>query len=205
MQCASSGNWASDTSESTLYVLRQTMQPGELQAILQQMYLLYGNAHATIYAMGGASADAGLPRITLSSDGHGEPTASLGGVTVVASDFYGSPKKRWATHAWTYQELFYSTRCTLFAANCVLNSCGHGLHSEERERSISITCGFDTILLHHQPEPRYPAKSPGTPNATSFGDYAVHIASFAERQLSYQSDALKALIAKLADMSTKPY
>jgi hypothetical protein len=178
--------------------------PEELQATLQQMHLVYGNALVTVCAMDGASADAGLARITPSPNQDYEPTADLGGKLVLApSDFYEFPKMNWATRAWTYQEAVYSTRCILFTADRVFYSCGQGLHSEEREAGISITSGLDTTLPHHRAGSGNPVVNTASSNITPFDEYAYHVESFSERKLSFQSDALRAFTAVMSDMSTK--
>ncbi|OAL51013.1 HET-domain-containing protein [Pyrenochaeta sp. DS3sAY3a] len=177
--------------------------PIELQATLQQMHLVYGCALVTICAMDGESADAGLARIRPSNIQNCEPIANLSGFIVVAADFYEFPKMKWATRAWTYQESVYSTRCILFTSNRVFYSCILGLHSEERETGITITSGLDSTLPHHREPPRYQVIDTASSSETAFDEYDAHVESFAERQLSYQSDVLNAFTAVMSDMSTK--
>lgn len=177
--------------------------PIELQATLQQMHLVYGCALVTICAMDGESADAGLARIRPPNIQHCESIANLSSFIVVAADFYEFPKMKWATRAWTYQESVYSTRCILFTSDRVFYSCSHGLHSEERETGITITSGLDSTLPHHREPPRYQVIDTASSSETPFDEYAAHVESFAERQLSYQSDVLNAFTAVMSDMSTK--
>ena len=174
----------------------------ELLKSLKQMHLVYGNALVTICAMQGEDADAGLTRLHPCTDSEFEKTADIRGLCVVASDFYEFDKMKWATRAWTYQESVYSVRCILFSAVRVFFSCSHGLHSEERPDGITITSGFDPTLPHHRVLPKYPTIDTGTSPSTSFDEYAYHVESFSERQLSFQTDILKAFTAVMSDLTS---
>lgn len=87
----------------------------------------------------------------------------------------------------------------------MLYSCSHGLSREEREDGISFTDALDTTLPHLRMQ-RKSLDSFRTKNdsrARALTAYALHVESYTERNLSYQSDILNAFSAIISDFTSQ--
>lgn len=134
-------------------------RPGELQAQILKMDLIYQNAQITIIACAGENPDYGLPGVSL-RERQLQAHASFGKHIMVSA--LSDPRiliksSKWSSRAWTYQEGLLSLRRLVFTDQQVYFEC-HGmyccesmdfplldLHTKNRQSFKKLFCGGEGI------------------------------------------------------------
>ena len=168
---------------------------------LQQISIMseiYQGAYATIVALSGTTANAGIPRVNAnSSQKYYQRSCSINGTHLVelgpALDalYNISP---WATRGWTYQEAVLSSRC-IYIDN---------LQAHFRCSAMSCSESLDELPSEISPKPRKDASGSaadvmGIPSAgirdvreNALSVYSTHAMHYSRRKLGFQTDALHA-------------
>lgn len=144
----------------------------------------------TIVAASGNDANSGLPGVFTMDRKPFQHVEIVQGLNLanampeIWDVFSTSP---WSTRAWTYQERKLSNRLLIFTSNLVYFNCAHTSYQEDR-------C-LETEQLHpelsrfHQNERDHRLI---TRKRTNFETYVKELREYSTRNLSYDSDALKA-------------
>ncbi|KAF2097560.1 HET-domain-containing protein [Rhizodiscina lignyota] len=116
----------------SLCIVQDSVRSWKLNAA--SMDMIYGNAHLTICAADGSSADAGLVAMHNSSSTTEQLIDEvLPGLTLMVSKLAetGIQKSTWNTRAWTFCERLLSKRCLIFTQGRVYFQCRSTAMSED--------------------------------------------------------------------------
>jgi hypothetical protein len=193
------------------------------------MNLIYGGAWATIVALEGDSASAGLSLIHHPQRRSRQVICKIGDLhlaTVLPTLQQQINKSKWATRAWTYQEAFLSPRNIYFTADQVYFSCNilqcceainettspiHLMGYEERfSQLVGCIChaGPDKVLgkgIFRNPVADLPAAGQVDPEAKfkwRLIKYDDLLLNYSVRDMTYSSDALAAIQGILNQLDT---
>ena len=178
---------------------------------IQQMDVVYSQAFATIVAMEGVDADAGLPGIVegtrspqavksiiitgRSPDMAYIPQSSLNEeISVAATPIsfgLALDASKWDTRAWTLQEHLLSKRCLYFSNDCVYFQCNRELNNETDVPEPQISHASSTLenplQILNETE-----TSDDSNVRRSFGAYKSLVEKYTLRELSFPADILNA-------------
>jgi hypothetical protein len=179
-------------------------EPTHLTEQLQQMASIYANSDFTIIAADGYDANYGLRGV----DSHSSPRSykmSFEFTTNFKMIQKPKPESRdgafWHTRAWTFQERAVSPRNLVFTHNTVYWQCRtaiwfenimaepDGITSNESSYSVELS------LIRH---PSYALKVMPWPDIKQ---YFTLVHGYNDRELSFESDALRAFSAVTTTMS----
>jgi hypothetical protein len=178
---------------------------------IQQMDVVYSQAFATIVAMEGMDADAGLPGIVEGT----KSQQSVKSITITgrSPDLAYIPQNplneeisvaatpmsfglaldasKWDTRAWTLQERLLSKRCLYFANDCVYFQCNTELHNETDVPEPKISHASSTLA-----NPLQILSETNTSDDSNFGQtfgaYKSLVEKYTLRELSFPADILNA-------------
>ena len=155
------------------------------------MNLIYSGAYATIVALNGASANAGLPRVSQNSSSGKQSRHSFGPnqrVTTMPSLWHQILQSPWSKRGWTFQEALFSHRCLLFTKYQVYFNCNE-LHCSEAENDIPVQedAGASAFLNSYLKSPKHFTR------ADRHNLLIITINGYIPRRLSYDGDALNAI------------
>lgn len=184
---------------------------------IQRMDFIYSKAFATIVAMHGKDADAGLPgvrggtrepqrlewvRSSRSSPGAEatglEHTPKLSLVSTAPPLQLALELSKWDSRGWTFQERLLSRRCIYFSRWCVYFQCRSSTFCEMGEElpkvgEISMTGPVNPFfsLDAHTSQIGKASVEP-TPKQWDFQVYKELVEMYTSRELSFSSDILEA-------------
>ena len=176
----------------------------ETSTQLQAMGSIYRNSHLTIIAAAGDDPSFGLPGVS-KQPRHSMPEAKIGRMYLreILHISHLVNLSRWDSRGWTYQEGILATRRLVFTEQQVFFEC-HGMCCYE-------TLDLDYAAMHspecEQLESEYFTIPPGRPGERigmfpagyggDAGDIYIQIARYTGRNLSHDSDRLKAFLGIL--------
>ncbi|KAF2973281.1 hypothetical protein GQX73_g408 [Xylaria multiplex] len=192
------------------YCIDQEENSPHKKEMIIQMDQIYANAYATIIAPFGTSARDRLPGVGGPSRYQGR--ATIGEIQLVEISSTGSDTlklSKWATRGWTFQEGFLSTRRLIFMKDQVFFLCNTKF-GKETETSYGHN-PFETMNLKHQismvgrhSDPvvaSFRWMIPHTEDTKPFWALQTFleplIKAYSERNLSMDSDSLKAFLGIL--------
>lgn len=173
---------------------------------LQSMDLVYANADVTLVATASQASSSGLPGVSSRCPRVTQPSVRLKGhtITLVPPDpVHQVRSSAWMTRGWTYQEGLLSRRRLFFSENEMSFEC-HDLVAREAMR---LTPSIERQMCHlfrrlmplswtHKPLETWESyKTDGT-------DLLDKLAEYTGRKLTYQSDALNAMLGILQAHAT---
>lgn len=172
-----------------LWVDKYCIDQNDEQEMVSQMLrmdLIYLNAELTIVAASGNSADAGLPGVS-SVPRTPQPYAKIGNHVLVS--LKGNPKVKmlastWSSRSWTFQEAVLSRRLLIFTEEQVYFECRAANFCE----TVDLLRDWDgwNIFMPSREQRGFPWL------------ILARIAEYSKRQVTYQSDTLKAFLGILA-------
>ncbi|KAF2095083.1 HET-domain-containing protein [Rhizodiscina lignyota] len=160
----------------------------ELEESVAIMDAFYEMSYLTIVAASGSNAYAGLPGIPPTPRNPARlvrevvPGVDL---TTITDMHTWLRQSKYATRAWTMQEEILSNRHLIFVNNQVFFQCQFGLFSEAMNAR-----GQELVNFEH-PASIY-AGVLRDPDDASFTDFSVSMMLYGQRNLTYQSDTLRA-------------
>lgn len=176
----------------------------ETSSQLQAMGSIYRNSELTIIASAGDDPSFGLPGVS-KQPRHSMPEAEIGRMYLreILHISHSVNLSRWDSRGWTYQEGILATRRLVFTDQQVYFEC-HGMCCYE-------TLDLDYAAMHslerQQLESEYFTIPPGRPGERigmfpagyggDAGDIYIQIARYTGRNLSHDSDRLKAFLGIL--------
>lgn len=187
-----------ELGEELLWVDRYCIDQTDLadkQAQVEAMDSIYSNARLTIVANSRSFTYAGLPGVregsrTITS----QHTQLVRRKNYVAADFriLRRNSKGWAERGWTYQEGILSPRCLVFTEQEIILYCREG---RRRESIIHHPYDLPSTYLKSESNDQFPAANAffGLENPEwSFRFYSHLVHQYSDRNLTHDSDALKA-------------
>jgi hypothetical protein len=179
--------------------------PVDRKEMIPRMSEVYGNATLTIIDAAGKDANAGLmgisprngcpikPTIVDIADGTLKLAISLPSLSELVR------KSTWNGRGWTYQEQCLSQRCLYFTDEEVFFNCSEkqwreGYFLDDMDSRAQIRTGppWWTRNLREDRDPAPFSHLGGGTSALNTQDYQSAVRDYSRRQLSYQSDGLKA-------------
>jgi hypothetical protein len=179
-------------------------EPTHLTEQLQQMASIYANSYFTIIAADGYDANYGLRGVDSHSSPRSYEEMSFEFTTNFKMIQKPEPESReafWHTRAWTFQERAVSPRNLVFTHNTVYWQCRTAIWYENiRAELDGITSSdfpesMELSLIDH---PSYALKVKPWPD---IGQYFTLVNGYNNRDLSFESDALRAFSAVTTAMS----
>jgi hypothetical protein len=175
---------------------------------MAQMGFVYQNALFTIIAASGNDCDAGLPGIRPGTRFRPQQLVQAGDITLISSiqhpcDRILTPEtSKWARRAWTFQEELLSPRLLIFTDEQVWWRCPCATWCEDSQLETKDATGFLLTgqTVERSLKERYSKLRPD--------DYFDLVTNYAQRQLSYPSDALNAfagILSMLTDYSNEQF
>lgn len=173
----------------------------EKHSQISKMDMIYAHATATIVAAAGEGADYGLPGVGQTPRKRQPQARMKEGVLVstLPSARGALKSSKWMTRAWTYQEAILSRRLLIFTDHQLYFEC-RGMHcSEAVVKPLSILHTKDKQRLQSVGEPRlFPHNGIGEEP----WDVATRIMEYSTRELTYDFDALKAMMGIFRSFAT---
>ena len=175
---------------------------------IARMGFVFQNALFTIIAASGSDCDAGLPGIRSGTRFKRQILVEAGNITLLSSvqhpyeNILTPDTSKWARRAWTFQEELLSRRRLIFTDEQVWWRCPRATWCEQSQLETEDAIGF---LVSGQEadislRERYSMLRPK--------DYFELVSKFAQRELSYPSDALNAfngILSILTDYSNEQF
>ncbi|KAJ5728598.1 uncharacterized protein N7483_003106 [Penicillium malachiteum] len=176
--------------------------PEELLYTMKAMNKIYGASAFTIIASG-KDATSGLPGVNKSSRQMNPLIGSVDNITL----FHALPDpatewrhpldtSTWNTRGWTYQELYFSQRQFIFAADRIYYNC---------RKLMKMETSPGNVL----PPIKHSSQSLRDSESDPFNQYVTQIREYSGRSLTYPDDILNAFSGVMSDMSErhgiKPY
>lgn len=175
---------------------------------IARMGFVFQNALFTIIAASGSDCDAGLPGIRPGTRFKRQQLVEAGNITLLSSiqrpyeKIITPETSKWARRAWTFQEELLSRRRLIFTDEQVWWQCPHATWCEQSQLETQDAIGF--LVSSQRVEPslkkRYSKLRPK--------DYFELVSKYAQRELSYSSDALNAfngILSVLTDYSNERF
>ena len=160
------------------------------------MNSVYSGAYATIISLNGASAQAGLPRVSHMGSSKKQHRAVFGPNQLVSTmpplwkQIEQSP---WSKRGWTFQEGLFSRRCLLFTNHQVYFHCNN-MQSCEAQDKVTMPDESDKCLAIQNPFLR---SLSGLTFANKHGLFIKMINEYSSRHLSVRKDVLNAVAGLL--------
>ena len=158
---------------------------------------IYQNALFTIVAASGNDCDAGLAGVRPGTRSKRQRSVQAGDITLLSSVQPGgqiltTKTSKWIGRAWTFQEELLSHRGLIFTDEQIWWQCNSATWCEESELetnnpAVAMVPGRSTLSPL---EERY--------SSLRYEDYFDLVSNYAQRQLSYASDALNAFTGILS-------
>lgn len=175
---------------------------------ISEMGVVYQNALFTIIAASGTDCDAGLPGIRPGTRSKEQQLVEAGDITLLSSLQYPSDKimtvetSKWARRAWTFQEELLSPRQMIFTDEQIWWRCPSATWCEDSQLETEDPVGFLLTGQVSLPrlEKRYTILNPD--------EYFDLVTNYAQRDLTYPSDALNAfsgVLSMLTDYSNEQF
>ena len=175
---------------------------------IARMGFVFQNALFTIIAASGSDCDAGLPGVRPGTRCKQQQVVEAGNITLLSSVQHPYEKiltpetSKWARRAWTFQEELLSRRRMIFTGEQVWWQCPRATWCEQSQLETQDAIGF--LVSGQKAEPslreRYSQLRPK--------DYFDLVSKYAQRELSYPSDALNAfngILSMLTDYSNERF
>lgn len=173
------------------------------QAQLDNMHLIYECAYLTIIALDSRSMEDGISGISRPFKYTSQPEVEISEgkfrATFLGSMWDNQGNSPWDLRAWTLQEALLSRRCLYFDSSHVYMTCAQeifhdSLEVDEDEDRLPLVQsdsfywqnGFEVILTNEE---------------WSQTTYGAFVDCYTRRQLTYQSDALRACSAALTKIT----
>ena len=175
---------------------------------IARMGFVFQNALFTIIAASGSDCDAGLPGIRSGTRFKRQQLVEAGNITLVSSVQHPYEKiltpetSKWARRAWTFQEELLSRRRLIFTDEQVWWQCPRATWCEQSQLETQDAIGFlfSGQRVELSLRERYSKLGPK--------DYFDLVSKYAQRELSYPSDALNAfngILSILTDYSSERF
>lgn len=160
---------------------------------IRQMGLIFERAALTIVAAAGADPHIGLPGVSIPRQNH-QIIVRVGDTCLKSAQpnpvvlITGSV---WNHRSWTYQEQYFSRRRLVFTQQEVYYECRAGYARESLNANHTVTpdINFDGLQIYDR-NPRAVAK---------------HLAHYTRRQLTYDTDAIRAFEGILNDFRRRKH
>ncbi|KAJ9663245.1 hypothetical protein H2201_005689 [Coniosporium apollinis] len=176
---------------------------------INQMGLVYGRSFATLIAPAAKDANFGLPGVRPNTRLPFQVTEQIGEHrlgTEPPDSLYSIRNGKYHARGWTLQEQLLSPRCLYFTEHQIYLHDNGALHSEfggeltgvEQDDIRHLNYFWDTSWVR-----RYEAFEDLAPWEVAFRIYARLIGDFTSRQLSYGTDALKAVAGLLSTLQSR--
>lgn len=168
-----------------------------------QMGAIYSAAQLTIVACAGHDPNYGLPGLDRGTRHFHMPYEQVGFTYVIALPTPASLaiyNSVWASRAWTYQEGYLSKRRLFFTDDQAVLICNERVFTDVLgERSEEGVSRFEETHILGSANTMFPHQGPGV----SIGIHRVmdYLKTYSARALSYDSDALNAIIGILKTQS----
>lgn len=174
---------------------------------IQQMWGVYASAEMTLIAAVGDSPNHGLPgvSVTRTEDRWSEQRGPVTLFSRYTSEIDDIVNSVWASRAWTFQENYISQRRLFFTESSAFFVCREGLKTEDgkiKTGAIRIIQGVPTSLAFHEmlALSLVTATAHQEPYKKRSGARKC-IEAYSRRKLSYDSDALNAVLGVLDHLS----
>ena len=186
----------------------------EMDGQVANMHLIYGRALVTLVAADGEDAESGLSSVHGGSDCRDQISEIVDGVRVfmsqpmLAQELFGtsdgylslsSASSKWVTRAWCYQEGLLAARLLIFTGSQVFWKCSQELLSESVAESPEHVRFWAKPAPYHEllcspllPTPSESDDNRKRSNSPQWTVYCQFVEEYSRRDLSYQSDAMKA-------------
>ena len=179
--------------------------------IVQLMDVIYTQAFATLIAMEGENANAGLPgyragtRMPQQVELVRSTTSNPSTGKIMVYPITSSPPplqlalelSKWDTRGWTYQERLLSRRCIYFSNHCVYFQCRSATFSEVEIEQSKVEWGREfeppsNSLFNIANKPSLSSDSAEVPKWEDFKKYKELVEMYTKRDLTVPSDILSA-------------
>ncbi|CAG8961765.1 hypothetical protein HYFRA_00006308 [Hymenoscyphus fraxineus] len=159
---------------------------------IRQMDIIYASAQFTIIAAASGDPNHGLPGVT-GTPRIPQPAATIENekvVSLLASPDILLSRSKWATRGWTFQEGLLSKRRLVFCREQVFFECNTMLCFETLNMPLNHMSDrhMQYFKKVFSPDGAFKTKSIGDPRS-----FMKYVREFTGRQLSYETDALKAM------------
>ncbi|WAO91181.1 HET domain-containing protein [Fusarium falciforme] len=172
---------------------------------LQRMDLVYANAEVTLVATAGQASSSGLPGVSSRCPRVSQPSVRIKGhaITLIPPvPAHQIKSSTWMTRGWTYQEGLLAHRRLFFSESEMSFEC-RGLLARE---AIRLPAGVERQMSHldrRLMEPSWIYEPSGIVSSGKGGiDLFERLAEYTRRNLTYQSDALNAMLGILRIYAT---
>ena len=162
---------------------------------IAQMGHIYAAAQLTIVAAAGSDPEYGLPGV---ASGSRQPLlrARFGRMSLTLlppwRGVYDILDSRWASRGWTFQETIFSRRRLVFTERQMIFLCNTS-YAYEAETAESIRYDDKWAIGRLRPN--------NSPNKTALEEAVAYLEGFSARDLSYDTDALDAILGALHTIS----
>ena len=162
------------------------------QAQIMRMDLIYKSAQLTIISAAGEDGSCGIPGVS-TVPRTPQPQIDLSNVSLVSclpSQRHEVNQSKWATRGWTYQEGLLSRRCLIFTWYQASFQCGtHYCPCESMDEPKFVKT---RRWIDHEVDRRRNNPLPIKIDTKASNIYA-HLTEYSMRELTYESDGLKAI------------
>ncbi|KAK9776534.1 putative Heterokaryon incompatibility domain-containing protein [Seiridium cardinale] len=182
---------------------------------ISRMDSIYARADVTIIAAAGEDQEYGLPGVR-STVRVAQPQAQVEDLQLIST--MGDPRNaiedaKWSTRGWTYQEAVLSRRRVVFTDTVVYFECNQMNCCETIQLSLDILHRHDKMAFMGFMRSGCFSGRAGQAEFESFNKHHntgpdshvlqtyVHIGNYASRQLSYESDSLRAFAGIMSHLS----
>ena len=169
---------------------------GQKHTQIAQMSHIYAAAQVTIVAAAGTDPEYGLPGI---APGSRQPLlqARFGRISLTllppARGVHDVLDSRWASRGWTFQESIFSRRRVIFTERQIIFLCNTSCFYEAKT----------AVLIRDQDVWASKGLRPdNSPNKTVLAEAVAYLKGFSARDLSYDTDALDAILGALNTIGT---
>ncbi|RSM02612.1 hypothetical protein CEP52_007866 [Fusarium oligoseptatum] len=173
---------------------------------LQSMDLVYANAEVTLVATAGQASSSGLPGVSSRCPRVSQPSARIKGhaLTSIPPDpAHQIESSAWMTRGWTYQEGLLARRRLFFSESEMSFECRDLLARE----AIRLPPGVEKHMARLDERLMHPSwiyrQSKIASSHNGGSDLFDRLAEYTGRQLTYQSDALNAMLGILRVFATR--
>lgn len=187
------------------YCINQKDADHKMQQI-RQMGLIYSSAELTIIAVAGQGPRHGLPGVSLPRRipmPWGEVVGSVAIVFTATDPVQTIYRSTWAHRAWTFQEGYLSRRRLFFTDTTMLYVCNESMQGDVDERNYQLG-----DIHEHRTLSRFvpwnvplPGVDQWPTQSNSLGSAGRQMTDFSERRLTYDTDALNAILGILDRLS----
>lgn len=187
------------------YCINQNDSEHKMKQI-RQMGAIYSSADLTIVAAAGNGPKHGLPGISLPRRvpmPWGQVVGSVALVLTTVSVVEEVYNTTWAYRAWTFQEGYLSRRRLFFTDSTMLYVCNEDMRADiaQQDYMLGDIHGQRMLQLFVPWDSPMPAQDDWNVQSKNLNIAGRHMKAFSERRLTYDSDALNAILGILNHLS----